>query len=343
MKTALITGISGQDGAYLARLLLERGYRVIGGVRRSAARSLWRLDELGIARDVELVGLELLELTNLSQVLAKCRPQEVYNLAAQSFVAASFEQPLYTSEVDAMGALRLLEAVRAVDPGIRFYQASSSEMFGAATASPQSEATAFRPRSPYAFAKAFAHHAMSNYREAYGMHAVGGILFNHESPLRGLEFVTRKITAGMARWQAGDRGPLHLGNLSAERDWGFAGDYVEAIHAMLQAEQPRDFVVATGESHTVREFVAAVGECLGIALRWEGEGPDEKAMDAATGETVVTVDAAFFRPADVQSLCGDAGEISRSLGWRPKTSFAQLVEMMAKADADRVRRGATLL
>jgi len=253
MKTALITGITGQDGAYLARHLLEHGYRVVGGIRRSSSRNLWRLEELGIVDRLELVGLEMLERSNLERVLKETRVGEVYNLAAQSFVSTSFEQPLYTAEVDAMGALRLLEAIRDVDPGIAFYQASTSEMFGAALQNPQNETTPFNPRSPYAFSKVFAHHATANYRIAYGLRAASGILFNHESPLRGLEFVTRKISAGLARWKTGEHVPLLLGNLSAKRDWGFAGDYVEAVHRILQAERPRDYVVATGgDAHRTR-------------------------------------------------------------------------------------------
>lgn len=342
-KTALITGVTGQDGAYLAKLLLERGYRVIGGTRRSSSRSIWRLDELGIADKVELVGLEMLELSNLQRLVSLYRPHEIYNLAAQSFVATSFEQPLYSSDVDAMGVLRLLEAIRAVDPAIRFYQASTSEMFGLAAQTPQRESTPFHPRSPYAFAKVFAHHATANYREAYGLHAMSGILFNHESPLRGLEFVTRKISAGLAHWKNGERQTLRLGNLSAARDWGFAGDYVAAIHAVMQAAQPRDYVVATGVTHTVREFAAAAAQCLGIALRWSGEGAGETAVDAASGQTVIAVDEKFYRPAEVQSLQGDASLIARELGWRPTTGFAALVEMMARADYDRLRRGVPLL
>lgn len=342
-RVALITGVTGQDGAYLARLLLDRGYRVIGGTRRSSSRNLWRLEELGIADKVELVGLEMLELSNLQRLVGQHRPQEIYNLAAQSFVATSFEQPLYSSDVDAMGVLRLLETIRTVDPAIRFYQASTSEMFGTAIESPQRETTPFHPRSPYAFAKVFAHHATANYREAYGLHATSGILFNHESPLRGLEFVTRKISAGLARWKTGERQALKLGNLSAARDWGFAGDYVEAIHAILQAERASDYVVATGVNRTVREFVDAVAQSLQIALRWSGEGLEEHAVDASSGAVCVSVDPAFYRPAEVQSLKGDAGLIGRELGWKPKTSFAQLVEMMARADYDRVKRGAPLL
>jgi len=342
MKTALITGVTGQDGAYLARFLLERGYRVIGGMRRSSGRSTWRLDALGVADQVELVGIELLEISNLQRLLDSTRPQEIYNLAAQSFVAASFDQPIYSADVDAMGVLRLLEAVRTIDPGIRFYQASTSEMFGAVRESPQRECTPFNPQSPYAFAKVFAHHAVANYRTAHGLHAMSGILFNHESPLRGLEFVTRKITAGLARWKSGERRTLRLGNMAAARDWGFAGDYVDAIHRMVQADQPRDYVVATGESHTVREFVMAAASCLGLDLRWNGEGLAETAVDEQ-GRTVVAVDAVFYRPAEVNSLQGDPGLITADLGWRSVTRFEALVEMMAKADYDRLQKGQLLL
>ncbi|MBL8673315.1 MAG: GDP-mannose 4,6-dehydratase [Rhodospirillales bacterium] len=342
VKRALITGITGQDGAYLAKHLLERGYEVHGAIRRTSSANLWRLREVGVVDRVSMVSAELLEITNLIDMLRTVRPTEVYNLAAQSFVAASFGQPIYTADVDGLGALRLLEAIRHVDPDIRFYQASSSEMFGKVRETPQRETTAFHPRSPYAVAKAFAHHATVNYRESYGMHAVCGILFNHESPLRGLEFVTRKVTATLARIANGEDVVLRLGNLDARRDWGFAGDYVRAMHAMVVAATPDDYVVSTGRTSSVREFVELAAATLDIKLDWSGAGERETARDAKSGKLVVCVDPKFYRPAEVDLLLGDAARARADLGWTPGTDFAGLVAMMAKADYDRARRGVPL-
>lgn len=338
-KTALITGISGQDGAYLARLLLENGYRVVGARRRTSNGALPRLEELGIVDAIEFVDFDLAELTNIMRALERVKPDEIYNLAAQSFVALSFEQPIYTADADAIGALRLLEAVRVVVPTARFYQASTSEMFGKVQNVPQDEATPFYPRSPYAIAKLFAHWSTVNYRESYGIGASSGILFNHESPLRGREFVTRKITLSLARIKQGELDVLELGNLDAERDWGFAGDYVEGMWQMLQQPTSEDFVLATGQTNSVRHFVAIAAAHLGFAIEWSGDGVDERGIDRRTGATVVSVNPAFYRPAEVDTLVGNAAKAHRLLGWQPKVAFAELVEMMVEADARRVRDG----
>ena len=338
-KTALVTGITGQDGAYLAKLLLEKGYRVVGGLRRSSSGSIPRLQELGIARDVSFVDFELAEMTNILRALEKVKPDEIYNLAAQSFVGLSFEQPLYTSEVDGIGPLRLLESIRQVIPSARFYQASTSEMYGKVQAVPQSETTPFYPRSPYGTAKLFAHWATVNYRESYGIGTSSGILFNHESPLRGREFVTRKITFSLAQIKHGQLGVLELGNLDARRDWGFAGDYVEGIWLMLQQEVAQDFVLATGETHTVRSFVDTAANRLGFDLEWSGAGSEERGTDRRSGKTVVRVNPEFYRPAEVDLLIGNPQKAEQLLGWKRKLGFAELVARMVEADDRRVRDG----
>ncbi len=340
-KRALITGISGQDGAYLSKLLLDKGYTVYGGHRQSASGEFWRLTELGIFDRIEMVPFELLEPTNITRVLQKVRPTEVYHLAAQSFVGASFEQPIYTADVNALGTLRILEAIRSVDRSIRFYQASTSEMFGLIQAAAQAETTPFHPRSPYGVAKLFAHWATINYREAYGLHASCGILFNHESPLRGREFVTRKITRGLVDVHLGRREVLALGNLKAARDWGFAGDYVDAMWRMLQRPAGDDFVVATGHTHTVEQFLEAAAARLGFPIAWQGEGVDQVGVNAQTGRVVVRVDPAFFRPSEVDTLTGDARKAQELLGWTPTTTFQGLVEMMIDADRARATRTPT--
>jgi GDPmannose 4,6-dehydratase len=331
-KTALITGITGQDGAYLARLLLDKGYRVLGGLRRSSNGLMPRLDALRIASDIEFVDLDVAEITNILRALDKVKPDEIYNLAAQSFVALSFEQPIYTADVCGIGALRLLEAIRQTVPTARFYQASTSEMFGRAQATPQDETTPFYPRSPYGFAKLFAHWATVNYRESYRIGASSGILFNHESPLRGREFVTRKVTSSLAAIRRGDLAILELGNLDAHRDWGFAGDYVLGMWLMLQQKEPQDFVLASGETHSVRSFVEVAASHLGFDLEWSGAGPAEQGIDRRTGKTIVRVNPAFYRPAEVDVLVGDAGKARKVLGWRPQVGFAELVTMMVEAD-----------
>ena len=340
-KTALITGISGQDGAYLAKFLLGRGYRVVGAYRRTSIMPTGRLDELGITQHVELVDMELLEASNIRRVLQTLKPDEIYNLAAQSFVGLSFELPLYTCDVDAMGVLRLLEGMREACPEARLYQASTSEMFGNAQEVPQRETTPFYPRSPYGVAKLFAHWSVVNYREAYGLHACSGILFNHESPLRGLEFVTRKVTHGLARVALGLQDTLYVGNLEAQRDWGFAGEYVEGMWRMLQQKKPGDFVLATGRATTVRDFVNGAAAAFGFDLEWSGAGQAENGIDKTTGRTIVAVDASLYRPTEVAFLLGDPSKAKAELDWEAKTSLEELIEMMARADHDRVKTGVT--
>lgn len=338
-KTALITGISGQDGAYLAELLLKKNYRVVGARRRGASISTWRLEELGILDDLEFVDFELLEQSNIARVLNDVAPDEIYNLAAQSFVGASFDQPLYTADVDGQGVLRILDALQSSGAKSRFYQASTSEMFGKVQETPQSERTPFYPRSPYACAKLFAHWCCVNYRESYDMFAASGILFNHESPLRGAEFVTRKVTLALARIALGQQDKLSVGNVMAERDWGFAGDYVEGMWLMLQQDRADDYVLATGKTTRVRDFISNAAKALEMDLVWEGEDENCTATDRNTGKVVVDVDPQFFRPAEVDLLLGDPGKAKRDLGWEPKVDLEALTAMMVKADYDRVKSG----
>lgn len=338
-KHALITGITGQDGAYLAKLLLEKNYQVYGAFRRTASTNLWRLEELGLTNQIKLVPLDLLEFSNIIRTLDKTQPDEVYNLAAQSFVALSFEQPIYTGDVDALGVARLLEAIRTVNPKIRFYQASTSEMFGKVQAIPQIESTPFYPRSPYGVAKLYAHWLAVNYRESYGLFTASGILFNHESPLRGLDFVTRKITASMARIRHKQQDLLELGNLDAQRDWGFAGDYVEGMWRMLQQPEGEDFVLATGVTHSVRSFVEWAAEAAGFDLEWKGKAEKTKGIDRKSGKTIVRVNPEFYRPAEVDLLVGSPEKAKAKLGWKPKVGVAKLVEMMVKADLKRASKG----
>ena len=317
-KVALITGVTGQDGAYLVEFLLSKGYKVIGAFRRASTVNTARLDALGIAKDLELVPLDLTDHGNMRRVIEAVAPDEVYNLAAQSFVGVSFEQPVTTGEITGVGAVRLLETIREVNTQIRFYQASTSEMFGKAQEVPQNENTAFHPRSPYAASKLYAHWSTVIYREAYGMHTSSGILFNHESPLRGAEFVTRKIALGAARIKYGLQGELRLGNLDAKRDWGYAKEYVEAMWLMLQQPEPDDYVIATGETHSVKEFVEAAFEVVG--LDWQ---------------QYVVIDPTFMRPAEVDFLLGDYSKARQKLGWKPKTTFKELVSLMVEADLRR--------
>lgn len=342
MKRALITGVLGQDGAYLAKLLLDQGYKVFGAYRRSASNSNWRLRRLGVENAVEMVPLELLEYSNIQRCIEKVAPDEIYNLAAQSFVAASFDQPLYTADVDALGVTRLLEAIRAVAPDTRFYQASSSEMFGKVQAPIQSESTPFYPRSPYGVAKLYGHWITVNFRESFGLHASSGILFNHESPLRGREFVTRKITATFAEMATGTDTVLELGNLESERDWGFAGDYVRGMWLMLQRDDPGTYVLATGKKASVREFVEMAGAAAGFRLEWSGEGLNARGRDATSGRELVRVNPAYFRPAEVDLLLGDASKARSDLGWTPRVGIAELADMMVKADIDAIGRGELL-
>ena len=338
MKRALITGVSGQDGAYLAEFLLAKGYEVHGIKRRASSFNTKRIDHL--YRDPHEEGVrfflhhgDLTDSSNLIRIVQQTQPDEIYNLAAQSHVAVSFEEPEYTGDVNALGALRLLEAVRilGLEKKTRFYQASTSELYGLVQETPQRETTPFHPRSPYAIAKLYAFWTTVNYREAYGMYACNGILFNHESPVRGENFVTRKITRALARIKLGQQDCLYLGNLDAKRDWGHARDYIEMQWLMLQQEKPEDFVIATGVQHSVREFVeCAVGE-LGMSIRWQGVGLDEKGY-GADGRCIVSVDPRYFRPAEVDSLLGDASKARERLGWEPKTPFSALVAEMARED-----------
>ena len=338
-KKAIVTGISGQDGAYLAQYLLSIGYKVFGAVRRSSrsAEILPRLKYLGIEKDVELIDFELSELTNIIRVVKKVQPDEVYNLGGQSFVGSSWEQSLTTSDINAIAVLRLLEAIREYSPDTRFYQASTSEMFGA-TSPPQSESTPFYPRSPYGVSKLFGHWITKNYRESHGLKACSGILFNHESPIRGQEFVTRKISLSLARVVLGKQDVIKLGNLSAQRDWGFAGDYVKGMHPMTTAENLNDYVLASGETHSIREFASIAAGFLGINLAWEGEGLDEKGIDKKTNKCVISVDPKFFRPAEVDLLLGDPTKAENDLGWKRTVEFKSLVEMMASSDYDAVKK-----
>ena len=338
-KKALITGILGQDGAYLAKLLLDKGYEVYGGIRRSSSGNTWRLHEFGIADAIQSVAIDLHEFTNIFRLIDTVRPDELYNLGAQSFVALSFEQPLLTADADGMGVLRILESLRALHPECRFYQASTSEMFGKVREPLQSESTPFHPRSPYGAAKLFGHSITVNYREAYGIHASSGILFNHESPLRGLEFVTRKITHSLALIKYGKLDVLELGNLDALRDWGFAGDFVRGMWMMVQQPKGGDYVLATGENHSVREFVERAARIAGFQLEWEGEGENTLGKDRKSGKTIVRVNPKFYRPAEVEVLLGNAEKAHSELGWRPEKSFDQLVEDMAEADLKRVSTG----
>ncbi len=335
-KKALITGVTGQDGAYLAKSLLEKGYEVYGAARRTSSSNTWRLEELGVADDVRFEDFDLFEQGNILRTIDKVAPDEVYNLAAQSFVGVSFEQPLYTGEIDALGVTRILEAIRLTNPEARFYQASTSEMFGKVQDVPQSENTPFYPRSPYAVAKLYAHWITVNYRESYGMHASSGILFNHESPLRGAEFVTRKITYQLSEVKHGLRDQVRLGNIDAKRDWGYAAEYVEGMYAMLQRNTGDDYVLATGRTHTVRSFVEAAAQALGFDLEWRGEDLTTEGVDKKTGRVIVSIDPKFFRPAEVDLLIGDPGKARKHLGWEASTSLEGLVTLMAEADERRV-------
>ena len=337
-KKALITGINGQDGAYLAKLLLEKGYQVLGGVRRSSSHSRARLVELGILNDIKIVDLDLSDLPNIWRQISDIQPDEVYNLAAQSFVKTSWEQPLYTTDIDAVAVTRFLEVIRSVNPGCRFYQASTSEMYGFVQQIPQSETTPFYPRSPYGVAKLYAHWITVNYRESFGIFASSGILFNHESPLRGLDFVTRKISFNLAKIKLGELPFLELGNLDAKRDWGFAGDYVEGMWLMLQQQKPDDYVLATGKTQTISYFVEQVGKAFDMDIVWEGEGLNKKGINRKNGSLVVKVNEAFYRPAEVDLLLGDPSKAQEKLGWSAKVQVDELARMMAKADYDRVKQ-----
>jgi len=328
MKVALITGITGQDGSYLAELLLETGYEVHGIVRRSSLINTHRIDP--IYNDINLHYGDMTDAGSIIHIIQKVKPDEIYNLAAQSHVKVSFELPEYTGTVDGLGTLRILEAIRILEMenDVRIYQASTSELYGKVQEVPQTETTPFYPRSPYGVAKLYGYWIIKNYREAYGLHASSGILFNHESPRRGETFVTRKITQGLSRISVGIQDVLHLGNLDAKRDWGHAKDYVEAMWLMLQQDEPDDYVIATGEQHSVREFVELAAPLFGLDIEWVGEGLDEKGVDKITGRSIIEVSEKYFRPTEVESLLGDATKAKEKLGWEPKTTFKQLVEDM---------------
>ncbi|MEG3178436.1 GDP-mannose 4,6-dehydratase [Sphingomonas sp. RB3P16] len=341
MKTVVITGISGQDGAYLAQLLLAKNYRVYGTYRRTSSVNFWRIEELGILNDpnLHLVEHDLTDLSSSIRLLQTSEATEVYNLAAQSFVGVSFDQPATTAEITGIGALNMLEAIRCVNPKIRFYQASTSEMFGKVQAVPQKEDTPFWPRSPYGVAKLYAHWITINYRESYGIFGSSGILFNHESPLRGREFVTRKITDTVAKIKLGKAEVLELGNMDAKRDWGFAKEYVEGMYAMLQADEPDTFVLATNRTETVRDFVRMAFKAADIDLEFRGADDHETAVDVATGKELVRVNPRFHRPAEVDLLIGDASKAERVLGWKPKTTLEELCRLMVAADLRRNQQG----
>ena len=341
MKKAIITGITGQDGAYLAALLLNKGHVVHGTYRRTSSVNFWRLEELGVLHhpNLRLVEYDLTDMGSAIRLLEASGATEVYNLAAQSFVGVSFDQPIATAHMTGVGPVHLLEAIRIVSPRIRFYQASTSEMFGKVQAVPQSEDTPFYPRSPYGVAKLYAHWMTVNYRESYGIFGSSGILFNHESPLRGREFVTRKITDSLAKIKLGKLDVLELGNLDAKRDWGYAKDYVEGMWRMLQVDEPDTFVLATGRTETVRDFVTMAAKAAEINIEWQGNGENERGVDAASGKTIVRVNPKFYRPAEVDLLIGDPSKAKSKLGWEAKTTLEELCAMMVEADLRRNTSG----
>ncbi|NLG16867.1 MAG: GDP-mannose 4,6-dehydratase [Fibrobacter sp.] len=338
-KKALITGITGQDGSYLAELLLEKGYEVHGMIRRASYFNRSRIDHLykdphGKSASLFLHYGDMSDSSNMNRMLERVQPDEIYNLAAQSHVRVSFEVPEYTADVDATGTLRLLDAIKETGLESRFYQASTSELYGKVQEVPQNEKTPFYPRSPYAVAKLYAYWIVVNYREAYNLHASNGILFNHESPRRGENFVTRKITIGAAAIKSGKKDCLYMGNLDSRRDWGYAPDYVKAMWLMLQQNAPDDFVIATGQMHSVREFIEKAFGLLGMTIEWKGKGVEETGIDTGTGKVVVRIDPKYYRPTEVEQLQGDPGKAQKILGWRPEVNFDQLVEIMVKADYD---------
>jgi GDPmannose 4,6-dehydratase len=344
MKKALITGITGQDGSYLAEILLEKGYEVHGIIRRSSTFNRERIDHLYIKNEALMRKKfflhygDVTDTSNLNRLLEKTEPDEIYNLAAQSHVKVSFDIPEYTAQVDAVGTLRFLDAIRETGVKTKFYQASTSELFGKAQAVPQNETTPFYPRSPYGVAKLYGYWIVVNYREAYNLFACNGILFNHESPRRGEAFVTRKITIAAARIKLGHQSMLEVGNLNAKRDWGYAPEYCDAMWRMLQQDAPEDYVIATGQTHTVREFAETAFQELDMPIEWKGTGADEKGIVRSTGKVVVQVDPRYYRPTEVDLLIGDASKAKQKLGWQSKTTFADLVKLMVKADFDKVSK-----
>jgi GDPmannose 4,6-dehydratase len=336
-KTAFITGVTGQDGAYLSELLLKKGYNVIGGYRRTSSPNFWRIEELNVMNDVQLMEVDILDTGNLIRTFEKTKPDEIYNLAAQSFVAVSFEKPVLTGEITAIGVTRVLEAIRIVNPKIKFYQASSSEMFGKVQEIPQKESTPFYPRSPYATAKLYGHWLTINYRESYGIFGSSGILFNHESPLRGIEFVTRKVSDAVARIKYGKQDYFEIGNMDAKRDWGYAKEFVEGMWMILQQPKPEDYVLATNENHSVREFIEHAFSHVGITLQWKGTDINEYGVDAKSGKTLVKINPRFFRPGEVDQLLGDYSKAKKELGWEPKVKFKELVGIMVQRDLERIK------
>ena len=340
-KRAIVTGVTGQDGAYLTELLLNKGYEVYGTYRRTSSVNFWRLEYLGVFNhpDLKLVEYDLTDASQSVRMVGEIKPDEIYNLAAQSFVGVSFEQPVTTAEITGIGPLNLLEAIRIVNPEIKFYQASTSEMFGKVQEIPQKETTPFYPRSPYGVAKLYAHWITVNYRESYNIFGSSGILFNHESPLRGKEFVTRKITDGVAKIVLGKQDKIVLGNLDAKRDWGYAKDYVKGMYLMLQAEKPDTYVLATNRTTSIRDFIKMAFDVVGIEIVFEGKGVDEKGIDKKTGKVLVEVSEKFFRPAEVDLLIGDYSKAKKELGWEPKTSLEELCEIMVKSDIEKNKKG----
>jgi len=343
MKKAFVTGITGQDGAYLAQFLLEKGYEVYGAYRRTSSLNLWRIQFLSIDNhpNLHLIEFNLLDAANCIRVISTICPDEVYNLAAQSFVGVSFEQPLITSQTTGVGVVNLLEAIRIVNPKIKFYQASTSEMFGKVQEIPQTELTRFYPRSPYGVAKLFAHWMTINYRESYGIFASSGILFNHESPLRGIEFVTRKITDAVAKYNLGMQDVLELGNLNASRDWGYAKEYIEGMYLMLQHEKPDTFLLATNKTCTVRCFTEMAFKAIGVEIEWRGKDENERGINKANGAEIVRVNPEFFRPCEVELLIGDPTKAKNELGWEPKTDVKELCEIMVESDLIRNKKNAS--
>ena len=332
---ALIIGVTGQDGAYLSQFLLNKGYKVYGTARRSSSDSFTRLNYLGIKNDVEIIDFDLLEISNIQRTIEKIKPNEIYNLAAQSFVPTSFELPILTSDINSLGVVRILNCILNIDKSIKFYQASTSEMFGKVEATPQTELTRFHPRSPYAVSKLFSHHMTINYRESYDLFACSGILFNHESPLRGDEFVTKKIAKSMVEIKNGVLDCMLIGNIDSKRDWGFAGDYVSAMWLMMNAKKAKDFVISSGKTHSVRDFINKTAEILNIICEWQGEGADAKLINKSNNKTIVKVDKSFFRPAEVDLLLGDSTLAKSELNWEPKVTFEGLVEMMTNFEQEK--------
>ena len=333
---ALIIGVTGQDGAYLSKHLLEKGYKVYGTARRSSTDSYFRLDYLGISNDVEIIDFDLLESSNIQRTIKKIKPNEIYNLGAQSFVPTSFELPILTTDINALGVVRILDAILNIDKSIKFYQASTSEMFGKVTSTPQNELTRFYPRSPYAASKVFSHYITINYRESYDLFACSGILFNHESPLRGEEFVTKKIARSLVEIKNGLRDHMLIGNIDVKRDWGYAGDYVDAMWRMLNSKSAKDYVISSEKTHSVRNFIDKTTEILNLKCEWQGEGIDAKLINTETNKIIVKVDKAFFRPAEVDLLLGDSTLAKKDLNWKPKVTFDQLIEMMVKYESGKI-------